>query len=63
MIDPDFDADSPDQIYQAGLLDALDDRPSLAHVLAIMGEHELLIAYGRGRVMGQRLMHDAELEI
>ena len=56
------DPDTPnDRIYRAGLLDALNDRPTLAYVLLAAEENELLIHYARGRVMGARLLSDAEL--
>ena len=53
----------PDDYYRMGLQDAIDERPSLAPILAMAEEHELLIAYGRGQAIGFQLLYDAEIEL
>lgn len=44
------------ELYQAGLVDLIQDRPSLVEILALAEEIELLIAYGDGRIAGKKLL-------
>lgn len=55
--------DDSDEIYRTGLLDALNNRESLCDLLLIMGETELLLSYVQGRIMGDSLLRDAEIEV
>ena len=46
---------SPVKYYRVGLLDAVNGRESLAPLLSVAGEKELLLSYARGRIAGEKL--------
>jgi len=52
-----------DEAYRAGLQDVMDERPSLGDTLSVAGEHELLLWYMEGRLVGERLLADEEIFI
>lgn len=50
------------ELYRAGLIDVVQNRPRLTDALKISGEPDLMIAYVQGQLMGRKLLRGTKYD-